>query len=353
MTIDTALPRNKRILEARKLFERARSGDLRAKAELQETLTTSDFPTLLGAGYNRELLQEYNGIAPVWTAFARRSTVTDFRDQTLVDILGGRAGLDKVKEGAEYPARKATEAKYSFSVDKYGARFPLTWEMLVNDDLGAFDNFPNRLATAARETEDRLALSPFFNAGGTGLNTNFFTGVASPGNVPLTPDNLQAALTNISTRLDSDKRPIVLKGALLMVPPALEVTARNILAATEVRTTDAGGTVRITSNPLAGLVTIVVNPWLPVVAAGNTKINTTWFVLPAPSDPRPAFTLGFLRGHETPDLRVKADAGNSVGGGAISPEEGSFDDDTIQYRVRHVLGSAALINTGVYASTGS
>ncbi len=348
----TTLPRNKRILEARRLFEAAMAGDLRARATIQETLTTSDFPNLLGSSFQRELLQEYNGIQPVWQSFARRSTVRDFRDQNLVDILGGRAGLDKVGQAAEYPARKLSDGKYSFKVDKYGARLPLTWEMLINDDLGAFENLGERLATAARETEDRLALVPFFNAGGTAINGNFFSS-GFTGTETLTADNLQAVLTKISTRLDSDKRPIVLKGAVLMVPPALEVTARNILTATEVRTTDASGTVRITSNPLAGLVTLVVNPWLPVVASGNTAINRTWFVLPAPTDPRPAFTVAFLRGHETPDLRVKADTGNSVGGGAISPEDGSFDDDTIQYRVRHVLGSSALINTGAYAAVGA
>lgn len=346
------LPRNRRILEARKLFERAASGDLRARADLQESLTTSDFPILLGQSYQRELLSEYQGITPVWNSFARRATVRDFRKQTLVDILGGRAGLDKVKEAAEYPARKLTEAKYEFKVDKYGARIPLTWEMLVNDDLGAFDDLGSRLATAARETEERLALLPLFNAGLTGLNSTFFpTGFS--GTDYLTADSLEAALLAISTRTDSDNRPIVINGGVLMVPPALEMTARRILNASQIRRDNGDGTTSIEPNYLANALTLVVNPWLPIVGAKNTNINSTWFVLPAPTAPRPALAVGFLRGNETPDLRVKADTGNSVGGGAISPEDGSFDDDTIQYRVRHVTGSTALINSAVFASTGT
>ncbi|MFC8732175.1 Mu-like prophage major head subunit gpT family protein [Luteimicrobium sp. NPDC057192] len=345
----STLPRNRRILEARRLFEAAMAGDLRARAEIQETLTTSDFPNLLGSSFQRELLTGYQAIQPVWQQFARRSTVRDFRKQTLVDILGGRAGLDKVKQATEYPARKLTEGKYDFQVDKYGARIPLTWEMLINDDLGAFEDLADRLATAARETEERLAVTPLFNAAKTGLNTSFFTGVAAPGTAALTADSLEAALLNISTRKDSDGRPVVIQGGVLMVPPALEFTAKRILNASEIRTT-TDNTTSIEPNLLAGSLSLVVNPWLPVVAASDTLVNKTWFVLPNPSAARPALTVGFLRGHENPDLRVKADTGNSVGGGAISPEDGSFDDDTIQYRVRHVTGAAALINTAAYAS---
>lgn len=350
MTTNT---RNKRILEARRLFDRVLQGDLRARAEVMETMSTSDFPNLLGAAYAIELDQEYAGITPVWPSFARRLVVPNFKKQKLVDLLGGRAGLSEVKEGAEYKARKLSEETREFSVRKFGDRIPLTWEMLINDELDAFNGLPNRLATAARETEDRNALAPLFNAAGTGLNTGYFTGVAAPGTATLSSESLEAALQNISTRKDVDGRPIILSGAVLMVPPALEMTARRILSATEVRRTNGDGTVSIEPNFLSGVVQLVVNPWLTVVGSANANINTTWFVLPAPNAPRTALGVGFLRGNEQPDLRVKADAGNRVGGGSITPEEGSFDDDTIQYRVRHVNGAAALVNTAAYASTGT
>jgi hypothetical protein len=62
---------------------------------------------------------------------------------------------------------------------------------------------------------------------------------------------------------------------------------------------------------------------------------------------------GFLRGNEQPDLRVKNDAGNRVVGGSVAPEEGSFDDDTVQYRVRHSTGSSLVIPTGTFVATGN
>jgi len=336
---------NRRILEARALFQRVLDGDLRARADVMETMTTSDFPLLLGAAYGRELIQEYNSITPIWPQFARRSVVPNFKPKKLVELLGGRAGLDKVKEAAEYKARPLTEGEYSFSVEKYGTRIPLTWEMFVNDELDAFRDLPTRLATAARETEDLVAARALTAANGSGVNTDFFKAANgnAPTALPLTSDNLEAALTAISTRKDPDGRPIVLRGAVLMVPTTLEMTARRILEAVEIRRT-VGDVTTVEPNYLRGVVRLVVNPWLTIVNTG-AKAATTWFILPDPNTSRPAVVVGFLRGNESPDLRVKADAGNRIGGGSIAPEEGSFDDDTVQYRVRHVTGSSTKIGS--------
>ena len=341
---------NKQILEARELFQRAMDGNLRARAELMETLTTSDFPILLGAAYGRELQSEYNAIEPVWQRFAVRNTVPDFRERTLVDLMGGRAALEKVREAAEYPARKASESKRSFSVDKYGARFPLTWEMVKNDDLGAFRSFPQRLATAARETEERVALAPFFNAAGNGLSS-FLSGRVESG-ATLSKEALNAGLQDIAQRRDSDGRPVVVTKPILLVPTALAQVAADIINV--IRNEDpTTGDVRV-GNGLVRTPEVVENPWLDIVGAGYTNNAKTWYLLPGPqTQVKPGFTVAFLSGEETPDLRVKNDQGSRVGGGSIGPNEGSFDDDTIQYRVRHVIGGAGLYDDAIYVGVGS
>lgn len=340
-----------RIAEAMRIFERGLSGSLRGRADLAEALTTSDFPNLLGAGIERELLAQYQDLSPVWRQFASSTTVKDFRPKSIVDLFGGKSILDPVAQGTEYPARKVSEKVYSLSVGKRGARFAITWEDVINDDLDGLKSLPERLAQAATDTEDYLATSQLVQA--NGANSNFF--VAGNGNaatnLPLTADNLQAALTAVSTRKDSEGRPIVVSSAVLVVPPSLMVAAQQILNATEIRVTQGSNQV-ITGNWLRGVVTLVVNPWLTVIAT-DAKATGRWFLLPAPNGPRPAVTLGFLRGHEAPDLRVKADTGNSLGGGAISPEEGSFDIDDIQYRVRHVVGGTTLDPIATYVSNGS
>ena len=52
-------------------------------------------------------------------------------------------------------------------------------------------------------------------------------------------------------------------------------------------------------------------------------------------------------------MRYKADQGNSLGGGSLSADAGSFDDDTIYYRVRHIVGAATGDPKFTYASDGA
>jgi Mu-like prophage major head subunit gpT len=332
---------------------------------MQEALSTSDFPILFADILDREMLQQYQQLPAVWRDFATTTTVRDFRPKKFFDLLGGRAILDPVGELAEYPARDVTDAKYQLSVGKYGGRFALSWEAIVNDDLDQLRDLPNRLAQGSRDTESYYATAAVASA--TGPNAGLFGATKLPagttgkgsaassnvltGNPALTTQSLSDALTTISTRRDSEGRPIYVQGYILMVPPALEVAANNIINASEIRDVTGNRTVILT-NWLAGRVRVVVNPWLPYLDV-SANVNTTWYLLPAPANGRPAVVVGFLRGHETPDLRVKASTGQSIGGGALAPTDGSFEVDDIQYRARHILGTTSLDPLTTAASNGS
>lgn len=351
-----------RIADANDLFEAAARGNYAAKQKLQESLQTSDFPKIYGAALDAKLLAAYQAIDPVWSRFAARDTVPDFRPHSWVDLLGGQGALSLVGEGAPYPRATLSENDGSYSVAKYGDTIGLTWEMFINDRLHAFSQLPNRLAVAAREMEDRIATGQLAVAAGPNpalfgaakvigkggaTSTNLMAG-----NPALSESSLEAALLAISTRRDYDDRPIVLNGAVLVVPPQLQTTAERIVGATEVRET-IGSKLIVRTNPLAGRVTVAVDPWLSVTDL-SANVATTWYVLPVPAaNGRPAVVLGFLAGHEVPDLRVKNDQGTAIGGGSIAPEEGSFEFDTIDYRVRHVLGGGPVDANAVIVSNGS
>lgn len=348
-----------RVVEAWELFCHAADGSYRAKAVLQESLTRSDFPILFAAALDTKLLAAYEAISPVWQGFATKDVVPDFRTSSWVDILGGQGALDLVGEGAPYKRAKLTERGGSYSVHKYGKTLGFTWEMFKDDRLHAFRTAPDRLAVAAREMEDRIATMQltdgdgpnaaiFGAAAGYGAGGATFTTILT-GNPALTEDAFGAAVLAISTRVDYDGRPIAPKGIVLVVPPALEQAALRIVASTEIEETIGTTKVR-RRNPFAGRARVVVNPWLNVLDVGANK-NTNWFVLPDPnSNGRPAVVLAFLAGHEAPDLRVKNDQGRRVGGGDIPVEEGSFEFDTIDYRVRHVLGGGSVdANAAAYS----
>jgi hypothetical protein len=132
------------------------------------------------------------------------------------------------------------------------------------------------------------------------------------------------------------------------------MTARKILAVQEVRTESTVGgvaTTTISGNPIGSRVTIVVNDWLTKINSGATSY---WFLIPVPGQSlNPAVALGFLRGYETPELRIKANGGLYLGGGAVPAREGSFDNDDWEMRIRHIATGGFIVPAGTLASTGA
>lgn len=344
--------RQRNLVEAVSLWGKVFQGNLRARADIVEALSTSDFQLATGDMLDRELLTRYQSLTPVWRGFAKATTVKDFKVKHFIDLMGGISGLERVPELSEYPAERLDRQTFPISIGKFGRRFEISWEQVVNDDLGEYQSLPDLLAQSARNAEDRAAVEVL--ATKAGPNTALFK--AANGNAvdnkPLTRANLEAALQKVSQREDANGNPIMVTGYVLVIPPGLQMTADAILSASEIRDTDADGTITTRRNTIGSRVRVVVNPWLPIVDR-SSKAAATWYLVPDPAGARPAVAVAHLRGHEQPDLRLYNVTGQRVGGGAISPLEGSFDIDSIQYRVRLPLGAAAIDPAGTYASTGS
>ena len=69
---------------------------------------------------------------------------------------------------------------------------------------------------------------------------------------------------------------------------------------------------------------------------GTTAKAPTWFA--------------HLTGYETPDYRYANNQGRAMGGGDLGPDEGSFLNDSIEYRARHICGAATGDPALTYAS---
>jgi hypothetical protein len=340
-------------IEAAKLFNDGMSGRNPFKhAMLKEALTRSDFNLYLGKAFDIEMLAKYQDYTPEWKQVAAETKVKNFKPKTFRDLFGGRGALDRVAEGAEYKERNKDSAEYELSAAKFGNTFKLTFELIKNDELDGLRSLPDDLAQGAIETEDKAAFEAFVSAAGP--NTNFFK--AGNGNaptaLPFTRANVQAAYVAISKRKDKNGYPVRIASAklIIVVPAALLFEAEQIVNAPTIP--DPAGGAGTVPNPLAGKFTVVVSDYLTVVNT-SAKADTTWYILPAPSSARPALVVAKMTGEENPDIRVKADQGNRVGGGSIAPDEGSFNDDTITYRGRHIVGAGTLDPLLTYASTGS
>jgi hypothetical protein len=358
------------LLEAAHLYERTLAGSKRAALDFQEAMSTSDFSNLFGDIIDRQILAKYVSQPVQWDMLAKRGRVRDFRTVNRFTLDGGEAVLAQVKQLSEYPAAKLADGKYAYAVGKYGRRMPLSWETLVNDDLDAFRDIPDRLGNAARRTEERFATALYTSA--TGFNTTFFTtgnkniinpttlGSGAITNPPLGISGLQLAYQILGQQLDADGAPIYVDGVTLVVPPALTVVANNIINATEIWTaagssglaSDAGRQDQLrVANWMANKVKVQTNPWLPILSPTNG--NTSWYLFSDPTAGRPAMEVGFLIGHEQPELFQKSPNSSRVGGGAAAAEDGDFDSDSIEWKLRHVLGGTLMDPKAAVASNGS
>lgn len=338
-----------RVLEAAKLFnEGARGKSNAAEYRLKEAFSTSDFPILLGKAFDIEVNQTFTNLAPEWRTIAREAKLKDFRPKKFVDLIGGQDSFEDVLEGEEYKGGSLDESEYEITIGKTGRSFGLTFELRKNNDYSDLMDFPGRLASAARNTEDKKVFETFVTAAGP--NTAFFK--AANGNAVdtkvLNRENLQAAIKGIYKRKNKSGIPFRALGTklLLVVSPQLQFEAEMALAPT---IPDPNGGNNPIVNPIYGKVTLVVSERLGMIDV-SAKADGTWYILPAPNSANPALFKSTMLGEEQPDIRVKRDQGERVGGGQVGIDEGSFADDTIWYRGRHITGGAAADPIGTYAS---
>lgn len=339
------------IQEASSMLGKALKGNRRAVLNVQEAFSTSDFTLAAFAAIDQEMVAQYEDKPSQWRQYTAVTTVRDFKPKHLRSVGRSKFGLDRVPELTEYPAVDGVKAEDTpISVGKFGNRYAVSFEAWVNDEaIDEIGDIPNWFSQAAAETEAIVAAGNLVKSGG--VNTDFFKTANgnAPKTVPLTLDNLDTAIEEVRGR-KVNGRVVSVPKLILVTGPSLTTQAQRILATREIRRT-VGDDTQIMDNYVAGNVTHVEDPALEVVNTG-AKAATTWFLLPDPNGPRPAVYGAFLRGHELPEIRVKADTGQRVGGGAISPDEGSFEIDDIQYRVRHIFGGAAVDPQFTYASVG-
>lgn len=368
---------NERLKHVSELVEHALDGDYNAQGEIknevrkaisqdiQESMSTSDFPTALKAITNIAFLQQYQQITPVYTQYTTSYDVNNLRPQSFYslfpdfsnlpasvdgvpNIKAFPGGLPLVPELTEYPTFSFAASSTSFGVQKFGARVNFSFEMLLNDEWGVLETLPTQLAQLARNQEDIVAIEALVSP--TGPNTTFFNngngnlinttnGFAS-NNPALSVDALVNAMATIRGR-NYNGNPVTVQRFALMVPPALAALATRLLGVTSFQITDVTNGVYDIPNPITD-VTLIVNPWIPLVDV-SANVNKTWYLLPlASAGIRPAVVFSKIRGRGEPELRIAAATGNYLGGGEVPGREGSFLNDDIQFRVRHFVGAAGI-----------
>lgn len=375
-----------RIANVSNHLEAAFHGDWKSQAWLkQEALTTSDFPAIFQIINNAVVQAAWAKFTPgLWTKVSQRILRDNLKlgtfktfDLTSDGLPPEAAGfarrpgsLPHVPELGQYPPIGFSSSSSSISVGKFGARFPFSWEAWREDDYDIIGKIPEGLVVLARRTEDTETFGVLldqngwnqvnFPAGATSAYLKANVGAGTLINDALSRQSLGAALAQAKkappANASGETYLNMIQKWALIVPPALAPVAEAILSATQLKVIDpVTGTEYLTPNTLAGKFEIVELPYIETMSYNSAYKDTMWGIVPLNGQGTngPTLVTTFLRGEETPELRIKSEAGNALGGGPLDPHAGSFDNDAIDIRVRYFVGSYLTNREGTVLSKGT
>ena len=227
-------------------------------------MVTADFPMLLVNAGNRVLEQGYALQTASFEKWVRQVDVPDFRKQT--DITLGTAGrLSKLKENGEMKEKQLTEAGEEWKIESFANEFVLTRQMIVNDDLGAFNNLLSEFGQMARRTANGIVYDLLQGKGdyanykmkdGLKIFASGHKNLESSGSV-IDEASLTAARTAMMRQTSQGgKDALNIVPEFLIVAPEQEITARKLIASAS--TLDVNKNEGVI-NPFANSLKIVVD----------------------------------------------------------------------------------------------
>lgn len=263
--------------------------------------SSSDFPQILKNVANKSMATQFVLRDTTYQQWVNRRGLNDFRPHTTVNLSLAN-GLQIVREGGEVKLATLNDRATEIKGENYGTGFKMTMQMFRNDDLGAFTALPQLFGRSARLLPDELVYALLESNSGNGpvmgydsvalfdsAHDNIGTGAA------LSHTALEAAMIKIRGQKDfgPEKKKIIIRPRFLIVPPALEFKAKEILLSPY--RTDAASVDRV-ANVLANSLQIIV--------ADQLTSTTRWYIVADPSD-SPAIEIGFLDNRADPVIFEK------------------------------------------------
>lgn len=290
-------------------FRRDPSGVLRAAfAPIQATgFSTFSLPGILSNVANKFLLQGFMGVDASWRQIANSRPVTDFKSYTSFRLTGD-GQFEEVGADGEIKHGQLASESYTNRAKTYAKMFAITRQDLINDDLGALTAVPKRLGRGSSLKLNDVFWTAFVDAAAafyTTGNGNVISGAGSA----LSLAGLSAANQKFLDQVDADGKPLSITPKVLLVPTALKITAETLTRSIEIRDTTAN-TKYPTSNPWAGMFTVITTPYLGNSHYGNS--STAWYLIGSPDD-IPVVEIAFLNGRQEPVVETADADFNNLG----------------------------------------
>ncbi|MDP3267395.1 MAG: Mu-like prophage major head subunit gpT family protein [Sulfuricurvum sp.] len=254
---------------------------------IKRAMSTSDFPTLLGNVANRVLSVAYEEEAGTFDMWTIAEDVADFKTRTEAsrDRLGGR--LRKLTEGGEKKNKEASESAESWRIYSYGESLKINREMLINDDLGAFNNIILDFGAMAKRTANGLVydllqgkgeFSNYKMADNKAIFDAAHANYTAAGTA-LSTDSLTVARTLMRRQKDKSGTALSIAPKFLIVAPEQETLALQLITSeTQLGQANAG-----VKNPFRNAVDVIIESELA---------ETAWYMAAV----RRTLKVGYLQG---------------------------------------------------------
>lgn len=293
---------------------------------IRAAMTTGDFPGILENALNKSLRNGYEAEPGTFTMWTRKVDVPDFKPQSR-PILGSVPDLLHVNEAGEYQNGALDDDKaLPYAVGKYGRLVSLTWEAMVNDDLGAFLRMVQGLGQAASRAEADKVYASFAENSGAGPTMQDASPLfhSSHNNITANQAGIDADALSAARVLLRRQRAVGggfmnLPPRFLLLPPEYEQGAEVLIAA-------AARAVSQGTDPK--LIAAWISKLEPVV---EPRLAVGAFYLATSAEAVDTYERAWLAGE---------------GGPTIETETG-FVNDVMQYKARHVFGGRWLDFRGV------
>jgi hypothetical protein len=302
----------------------------------EDNLATTSWTEILGANLYKAMLKAYeNQDFSDWRKIVSNiASVPNFQTQRR-QRMGGFADLATVSELGTYQEFTwPGDEEVTYSVSKYGNLAPLSMEALVNDDLGALRQIPQRIGLASARTLykfvfDFIRTNPTMDYDSVAL---FASAHGNSGSTALADAALDDRIFAMAdqTELSSGEVLMNLRPKYILFPNELERTAWEVISAT-VSSTNARTETVDNWYTTFGLIPIRVPYWSDATDWALVADPTIWDTI----------EIAFLQGRQEPEIFIQD-----------APTIGSvFTADKITYKVRFIFGGDVLDHRAFDKST--
>ena len=310
------------------------TGNKRDRVGAAFTHSSSDFPSVVQDIARRTLITAYNEREESFEQFTSTGTLTDFRTSERVG-MNEFGKLDRRPEGSEYKHKTLSDYKEVISLDTYGNKFGITREAIINDDLGAFTDIPQRMGRMARRTVAAKVFDVFSDnptmADGVALFHASHSNLAATG-AALSTASVDAALSAMALNKgrdadNPDRQPLNIVPDILLVPMALRSKAITVMEAefkVHAGATDTNRDPNIVRNAMR----VIADPRLDGIS------TTAWYLIASDMAP---IERAYLDGEQEPYLESTQ----------------GWDIDGTEFKIRLDLGVAAMEFASIYKQPGA